>query len=183
MTQTLYNLRTSDLGYRITKFTDGEVESSYLTSHEECTCPAGHRHTCRHREMIGIMLADGICDTEWFWDHGRGIVVNLMGTPRPACVPAEQDTERRTFTIPDGHMAERDADGRATGKVVPAGQHTAAEGEAYGTGPLMQAVPLLHEWNALPEEERARASSRHVEERMGYEPTQTVRTSPAWRRL
>lgn len=110
MTSTLYNLRTSDLGYRVTKFTDGEVESSYLTSDQVCDCPAGHRAICRHRQMLPDMLASNICDTEWFYDYDRRIIVNINGdlctrALEELCAPAEQDTESS----------------------VPAGQHTAAE--------------------------------------------------------
>lgn len=66
---TLYNLRTDGDNYRITKFTnDLDVESSYLTSHNECACPAGHRPTCRHRQMLPTMLAANLCDSGGFYD-------------------------------------------------------------------------------------------------------------------
>lgn len=81
--QTLYSLRTDPNGYRITKFVDGEVESSYLTSHEACECPAGHRHTCRHRQMLPTMLAHQLADSLWFFDfdHG-GQIVDFNGTSK-----------------------------------------------------------------------------------------------------
>ncbi len=66
--QTLYSLRTDGDQFRITKFVDGEVESSYLCTEVECECPAGHRPSCRHRQMLPMMLACGICSTHWFWD-------------------------------------------------------------------------------------------------------------------
>lgn len=69
---TLYNLKTDGDHYRITKFdNDLEVESSYLTSESECTCPAGHRPTCRHRQMLPILLAEGICDKPAFYSFEK----------------------------------------------------------------------------------------------------------------
>lgn len=95
----LYNLHTDGDQYRITKFNDGEVESTYLCSEAECECPAGHRPTCRHRQMLPQMLHDGICNTHWFldWDN-KGGVVDFEGHPRavaegplaePATTPLE----------------------------------------------------------------------------------------------
>lgn len=73
---TLYNLRTDGDNYRITKFTnDLDVESSYLTSHNECACPAGHRPTCRHRQMLPTMLAANLCDSGGFYDFESGQVL------------------------------------------------------------------------------------------------------------
>lgn len=66
---TLYNLKTDGDNYRITKFTsDLDVESSYLTSLTECECPAGHRPTCRHRQMLPHMLANEMLDAPKFMD-------------------------------------------------------------------------------------------------------------------
>ncbi len=75
----LYTYRST--GY-ITKWsTDGNVEASYSVSDEGCTCPAGSRPTCRHRQMLPYLRP--IADTHWFldWDNGRR-VVDLMGTPK-----------------------------------------------------------------------------------------------------
>jgi hypothetical protein len=72
MTSALYSLRTDGDQYRITKIVDGEPEGSYLVSESECECPAGHRHTCRHRQMLPTMLAHKLCDTHWFFDFDRG---------------------------------------------------------------------------------------------------------------
>jgi hypothetical protein len=97
----LYNCRHDGDQYRITKFNDGEVESSYLTTHENCDCPAGHRSTCRHRQMLPSMLLHGIVDTHWFldWD-GAGYPVDLMGTPKSTIdaliAPLEQTIEVRS---------------------------------------------------------------------------------------
>lgn len=76
---TLYSLRSDGDQYRITKFVDGEVESSYFCTVHECECPAGHRHTCRHRQMLPQLLAEGIVDTHWFWDFDIRRVVDFSG--------------------------------------------------------------------------------------------------------
>lgn len=104
----LYNCHHSGDQYRITKFNDGNIESSYLTTHSECDCPAGFRPTCRHRQMLPQMLADGIINTHWFleWDN-KGGVVDIFGTPK---------------TTIDKLLEP----------IVPAGQHTAAEPELTG---------------------------------------------------
>lgn len=171
MTQILYNLRTSDLGYRITKFSDGEVEASYLTSDQACDCPAGHRATCRHRQMLSVMLARHLANSDLFWDFDRGFSCDINGNVKRetvACAPAEQDTELTAEEIEQmrdglekdlqhqlqqteidnsvaaGPHVEEDTVGlgkvtrikfppdfkieETVDLVVPAGQHTAAEG-------------------------------------------------------
>jgi len=65
----LYNLKSSDGAWRITKFdNDLNVESSYITSERECGCPAGNRPTCRHRQMLPKMLNVGAEDSGMFYD-------------------------------------------------------------------------------------------------------------------
>lgn len=65
----LYNLKSSDGQWRITKFTnDLDVEASYITSEAECECPAGSRPTCRHRQMLPKMLHVGAEDSGMFYD-------------------------------------------------------------------------------------------------------------------
>lgn len=76
---TLYSLRTDGDQHRITKFVDGEVESSYLTTFRECECPAGHRASCRHRQMLPQMLAAGIVNTHWFYNFDTHRVVDFNG--------------------------------------------------------------------------------------------------------
>lgn len=76
---TLYNLRTEGDGFRITKFTDGDPEGSYRVSLHECECPAGHRASCRHRQMLPQMLAHGIVDSMWFWNFDTHRVVDFNG--------------------------------------------------------------------------------------------------------
>lgn len=81
--QTLYSLRTDGPAYRITKFTDGDVESTYLTDGITCECPAGPRPSCRHRQMLPTMLAAGIANTHWFMDWDRhGAIVDFNGASK-----------------------------------------------------------------------------------------------------
>lgn len=82
MTSTLYNLHTDGDQYRITKFVDGNPESSYLTTHSECQCPAGHRHTCRHRQMLPEMLAAGLENSHFFWDFDRHMAFDISGNAK-----------------------------------------------------------------------------------------------------
>lgn len=65
---TLYNLRSADGDWRITKFTNElDPEGSYLVSADACTCPAGVRPTCRHRQMLPKFLAAGAEDSGMFF--------------------------------------------------------------------------------------------------------------------
>lgn len=84
MKQTLYSCKAEINGdghtdYRISKFVDGDLESSYLTTLTECECPAGHRPSCRHRQMLPMMLAHSIVNTFWFWDFDLNRVVDFSG--------------------------------------------------------------------------------------------------------
>jgi hypothetical protein len=114
---TIYNAIHDGDEYRITKFNvDGNVQSSYTCNHVDCTCPAGSRDTCRHRQMLPTFLEHNLVNSHLFldWDNGRRIV-DFNG--RAAILPTP---ERQTFTIPEGYEAVRDAEGRATGEVQPA---------------------------------------------------------------
>lgn len=115
----LYSLRTDGDQYRITKFVDGDMESSYLCTESECECPAGHRHTCRHRQMLPTMLAHKLANTHWFFafDTG-GQIVDFNGTPKKLY------DELTLASAP-----------------VPEGQH--CEEDTYGRGPMMNAVPQM----------------------------------------
>lgn len=71
----LYRLAngTTEGSFVITKYDHigFEVLSNYHMSDAiTCECPAGHRHTCRHRQMLPAML-DGI-DTERFYRFDDG---------------------------------------------------------------------------------------------------------------
>jgi hypothetical protein len=79
---TLYNLHTDGDQYRITKFRDGDVEASYLCTEEECECPAGHRASCRHRQMVPEMVARGLVDSHWFWNFDRHEAVDINGASK-----------------------------------------------------------------------------------------------------
>jgi len=70
---TLYNCRHDGDEYRISKFdNDMNVESSYMLSLEECTCPAGVRPTCRHRQMLPKFIAREHIGDSWMFDFDRG---------------------------------------------------------------------------------------------------------------
>lgn len=86
----LYSLRSPST---VTKFDpDGNPQGIYETSFDACTCPAGQRPTCRHRQMLTQL--EPIRDTHYFlqWDPDTrvGLVVDFQGTPkRLHCVPNE----------------------------------------------------------------------------------------------
>lgn len=148
--QTLYSLRTHiapdrDDQYFITKFVDGEVESAYICTPAECECPAGHRPSCRHRQMLPEMLARGLVNTHFFWDfdHHRAVDFNGLSmhlydaVAEPEAVgPAESTSTNEldltelaaipgvsVFTL-DGnpatlHNAIADAVGEPEAKIIP----------------------------------------------------------------
>lgn len=66
---TYYNLRANapdKLPFIIIKFDkDLNPESVYEVGFTACSCPAGHRPKCRHREMLP-KLRERV-DTAWFW--------------------------------------------------------------------------------------------------------------------
>ena len=68
----IYNIHiTAENTYQINKFDDDlNVESSYEVSDEECSCPQGHKPTCRHRKMLAIFLAAQAIDTDKFYNYG-----------------------------------------------------------------------------------------------------------------
>lgn len=66
----LYNCKADGDQYRISKFTnDLDVEASYLTSNDECDCPAGHRPVCRHRIMLPRFIAKNATAGQWFHNY------------------------------------------------------------------------------------------------------------------
>jgi len=100
---TLYSLRTDGDQLRITKFVDGDVESTYLCTDTECECPAGHRHTCRHRQMLPTMLAHHIANTHYFMDlDGGGRIVDFNGTPKKLF------DELAKVVVPEGQRVKED---------------------------------------------------------------------------
>ena len=109
MTQVLYSLRTDGDQWRITKFVDGEVESSYLTTERECECPAGHRPTCRHRQMLPEMIARGLANTHWFWDFDGHYACDFEGNLKSnldalnelAVATGDEDESEYEFAAPE----------------------------------------------------------------------------------
>lgn len=76
----LYNCKHDGDQYRITKF-DSEFNplSSYLTTREECDCPAGHRPVCRHRTMLHDFLEHDHIDDNFFYNYAGGAGYFLRG--------------------------------------------------------------------------------------------------------
>lgn len=67
-----YNVKSTETSgtYLFTKFDDDlniVDDSVYLTSLEECSCPAGSRATCRHRQMLPMFLTTDRADTGFFY--------------------------------------------------------------------------------------------------------------------
>lgn len=69
----LYNCKHSGDQYRISKFdSDFNLEASYLCDLVTCECPAGHRPSCRHRQMLPKFIQRNYVGTEYFFDFDRG---------------------------------------------------------------------------------------------------------------
>lgn len=91
----IYNMKADGDHWRITKFTpDLEVESSYLVSAEACDCPTGHRHTCRHRQMLPLFEAKRATRGQYFLDFDRKV-----------WLPAIADVEFEAEAAPEGAQA------------------------------------------------------------------------------
>lgn len=144
MSISVYSLRSSTLGYRVTKITDGEPEGSYHTSHAECDCPAGSRPTCRHRQMLPRMLGANLLDAEGFWDHDHNRICDIDG---------------RAMALPKGPKED-------TLPSLPKGPEI--EPPPYGISPMMQAMPLMKQWNDLPQDERVKAAADFINERQPW---------------
>lgn len=92
----LYNLRSADGDWRITKFdNDLNPESSYFVSHDACECPAGHRPSCRHRQMLPRMLAAQADDSPMFYDFDNDRWLAPTGTPE--IIDVESMADEQTF--------------------------------------------------------------------------------------
>lgn len=88
----IYNCKADEHSYRVTKFTaDLEVESSYLVSAEACDCPAGHRHTCRHRQMLPLFEAKSATRGQYFLDFDRKVWLPAI---------ADEDYQESTVLMP-----------------------------------------------------------------------------------
>ena len=93
----LYNCHHDGHDYRITKFVDGSPEGSYLCSVEACECPAGHRPTCRHRQMLLEFTSRHLVNSHLFWDFDNRQSCDFAGNPARETVPAEEDTEAKAW--------------------------------------------------------------------------------------
>ena len=103
----LYNLRHDGNQYRVTKFdTDLNVESSYLMTATECTCPAGSRPTCRHRQMFRDLLPR--IGSHWMFDFDQG-----------QWVATDLSESAKDEDVIGYEIENASAEGRATGETVP----------------------------------------------------------------
>lgn len=85
----LYSCRHDGDLYRISKFNDGNVESSYLTNGSACDCPAGQRRVCRHREMLPLFIRRGAVNSGWQLDYDRGGWVQMYVDEVEHTTPAD----------------------------------------------------------------------------------------------
>jgi len=65
-----YNCKSNGSGYHLTKFDEdlNPISEQYDTSLAECTCKAGVRPTCRHRQMLPLFQHLGRVNTGWFFE-------------------------------------------------------------------------------------------------------------------
>lgn len=74
----LYNLKTTSLGWQITKFdSDLNVQSSYAVTATTCECPQGIKPTCRHRKMLPLIRDRA--NSAWFFNFEQGQWVDPTG--------------------------------------------------------------------------------------------------------
>jgi len=107
----LYNAKSTDHPdtFLFTKFDDDlniVDESIYLTSEAECTCPAGTRPTCRHRQMLPSFLATDRIDTDWFFCHETGDWSQPFGDALDNSVEITQADIDATQSAPDSPPTE-----------------------------------------------------------------------------
>lgn len=94
---TFYNLRSNspterkpDLPFTIIKFdADLNPESTYSLGHTVCECPAGHRPTCRHRQMLPKLISR--VDTAWFYCFETGEWEDPTGNAEEHDAVAKED--------------------------------------------------------------------------------------------
>lgn len=136
----LYHLRSASPRdtYRITKLdADYSIEASYLVSKHECTCPAGARDTCRHRQMLPFFLQKEHVDNGWMLDwHTRQWRKPLCedGREQPIDAVRSQEDLAGTPESPDIMEAEGDYRNAIEEPVPPAASSLEAEVER-GQGP------------------------------------------------
>lgn len=144
----LYNAKSTEQPdtFLFTKFDDDlniVDESVYLTSETECTCPAGVRPSCRHRQMLQSFLATSRIDTDWFFNHDTGEWSQPFGElddsdvviqpeevaiePVPDSPPSKEEWDQMTMAVvrpqlsPDG--ADAQAMAFATSATAPSQDH------------------------------------------------------------
>ena len=110
MTASLYNCSAEGPdSFLVTKFdTDLNPEATYALSAFEddqgvlgctCDCPAGHRPTCRHRQMLSLFIGNKHVDDGWFlnWNtrqwHRPVHDLDLPAPPSDTQTPPPQDHE------------------------------------------------------------------------------------------
>ena len=145
---TLYNLKTADGEFRITKFdNDLNVESSYVVSERECGCPAGNRPTCRHRQMLPKMLNVGAEDSGMFYDYDTDQFLEPMADSedtQPAIVSPIEDMVNEPQSIMPGHIVELPP--QAAQDMLSPSLHTEIESEVMPTATIHQ--PRASEYRA-----------------------------------
>jgi len=97
----LYNLRSSDGEFRITKFdSDLNVESSYLVSHEKCECPqfVNRNQRCRHLRMLRQL--EPWCDQPFFYDYETGRWFDSEGGEITHQAPKRTEIELKKIVTP-----------------------------------------------------------------------------------
>lgn len=126
----LYHLRSAPgASFRITKLdADYRVEATYLVSSSECSCPAGSRPTCRHRQMLPFFLAKGHIDNGWMLDwHTRQWRSPLcedgtqspIGNEFPTATPVDEMTEEEIESALDAKYEQGDDSTTNPTKEVP----------------------------------------------------------------
>lgn len=114
MTKALYNIKSSNRGYEIAKFDlDLNVEATYSVSLGECDCPAGEKHTCRHRKMLPMFLELDRVDSPYFLDFDTKTWHKPLEDGESATIEYHSDLVRR-------RAAKHQGDGYTQGlEVIP----------------------------------------------------------------
>lgn len=92
---TFYSMRSHDGGFSITKF-DADLNplDTYQVSPDACTCPAGVRPSCRHRQMLPVFIAADAIDQPMFWSFEEQAWFRLdepSSEPSPIPEPSQPD--------------------------------------------------------------------------------------------
>ena len=137
-----YHIRSAPSGsYRITKLDqDYEVEGSYELlptnhNHFSCSCPAGHKPSCRHREMLPNFIKANHIDDGWMlvwqtrkWAQPIGSTADKVADQLAELTP-NSDQEAAPAAPPDGPEAV------VTQQAFPSDALPAGE-EGEGSSPL-----------------------------------------------